>query len=85
VCLRGTVDGACAWCAGGYMPNKCMDEQAAKFLPSFVTDCKVGSACCGVWGEGCMGGGLGQAEAAVNASTAWRAVGRGAWEGFGAG
>ena len=42
-CLKGNVDGPCAWCKGGYMPTKCMDEQAAKYLPEFVTKCKFGS------------------------------------------
>eukprot|EP00877_Chromochloris_zofingiensis_P006093 jgi/Chrzof1/1737/Cz10g19050.t1 len=41
ICLRGVVDGYCAWCEGGYMPAKCLDEEAAKHIPTFVTKCKT--------------------------------------------
>jgi hypothetical protein len=44
LCLRGTKDGPCAWCNGGFMPDGCLDEQATKFLPDMVAKCKQGKA-----------------------------------------
>jgi hypothetical protein len=42
-CLRGAGDKDCAWCEAGFpgVPSGCQDEMTAKFLPSFVSDCKV--------------------------------------------
>jgi hypothetical protein len=41
-CLRGSEEGECAWCDGGYMPEgKCLAAMAAKFLPEMVAKCKM--------------------------------------------
>jgi hypothetical protein len=41
-CMRGSEEGDCAWCAGGFMPQgNCMPVMAAKFLPEMVAKCKL--------------------------------------------